>query len=181
MARVIGRRAVVLGGAGGIGFGCMLRAGQGLASPVEPLGKPKGPVILTVAGDIRCTNVGPEAQFDRSMIESLGPVTLRTTTIWTEGVQEFTGVPLARVLEVVEAGGGMIDALAINDYWAEIPVSDATESGPILAYLMNGQPMSRRDKGPLWVIYPYDADPSLHSEDIYARSVWQLRRMEIRD
>lgn len=38
--------------------------------------------------------------------------------------------------------------------------------------------MSVRDKGPLWVIYPYDSDPALQSEVTYARSIWQLVRIE---
>jgi hypothetical protein len=39
--------------------------------------------------------------------------------------------------------------------------------------------MSVRDKGPLWVIYPYDAVPEYKSERIYARSIWQLVSIEV--
>jgi hypothetical protein len=38
--------------------------------------------------------------------------------------------------------------------------------------------MSVRDKGPLWVIYPYDSD-DYRSEVIYSRSIWQLDRLEV--
>jgi hypothetical protein len=37
-----------------------------------------------------------------------------------------------------------------------------------------------RDKGPLWVVYPYDSKPDYQSELIYVRSIWQLAQMEFR-
>jgi hypothetical protein len=138
-----------------------------------------GAAILTVTGEIAVTNEGDAAVFDRAMLEALPAATIRTTTIWTDGVQEFTGVPLAALLETVGVEGGTIRATAINDYTVDIPVSDAVEDGPIVAYLLNGETMSVRDKGPLWVVYPYDADPDYQTEVIYSRSIWQLDRMEI--
>ena len=70
-------------------------------------------------------------------------------------------------------------ATAINDYAVEIPVSDAVVGGPIVAYFLNGEPMSVRDKGPLWIVYPFDADPHYQTEVIYSRSIWQLDRIEL--
>ncbi|CAN0586856.1 unnamed protein product, partial [Ectocarpus sp. 12 AP-2014] len=60
----------------------------------------------------------------------------------------------------------------------EVPVEDAVEDGPIIAYLSNGKPMSVREKGPLWIVYPYDSDPKFQTEVIYSRSIWQLDRLE---
>jgi hypothetical protein len=48
-----------------------------------------------------------------------------------------------------------------------------------VAYLRNGAEMSMRDKGPLWIVYPYDAKPDYQSELIYSRSIWQLDRIEV--
>jgi hypothetical protein len=58
-------------------------------------------------------------------------------------------------------------------------MSDAVEGGPIVAYLMNGEEMSIRDKGPLWVIYPYDSDADFRSEVVFTRSIWQLDRLVV--
>ncbi|OZA14153.1 MAG: hypothetical protein B7Y02_04980, partial [Rhodobacterales bacterium 17-64-5] len=49
---------------------------------------------------------------------------------------------------------------------------------PILAYEMDGAPMNVRDKGPIWVIYPYDDDSAWRTGTTYARSVWQLDRID---
>lgn len=163
--------------------GLALVLGLGLAgqAPAQTLPTPEGPVILTVTGSIGCTNRERAAEFDRKMLQAMDPVTLRTSTLWNDGVQTFTGVRLKTLLERVCATGSQIDAWALNDYWAEIPVTDAVEDGPILAYEQNGKALTVRDKGPLWIIYPYDANPDYQTEVIYTRSVWQLVRLELRD
>ena len=135
---------------------------------------PSGDVLLTVSGNISVTNVDGSAVFDAELLESLGGEVIKTTTIWTEGVQEFRGVSLAVLVESVGATSGTLIATAINDYIVEIPVSDAIVGGPILAYENNGNSMSVRDKGPLWLVYPYDSNEDYQTEVIYSRSIWQL-------
>jgi hypothetical protein len=145
----------------------------------DELGLPKQAVILTVSGDIAAVNVDDTAQFDLEMLMSLDPATIATTTIWTEGEQVFEGVALKTLLERLEVTAGTVLATAINDYTVEIPVTDAVDGGPIVAYFLNGNAMSVRDKGPLWIVYPYDDSADYRSEVIYSRSIWQLDRIEI--
>ena len=106
-------------------------------------------------------------------------MTIETSTIWTEGVNTFEGVPLKSLVDLAGAESGQLLASAINDYTIEIPVSDAVEGGPIVAFLFNGDRMSVRDKGPLWIIYPYDHSADYRSEVTYSRSIWQLDRIEV--
>jgi len=53
------------------------------------------------------------------------------------------------------------------------------EDGPLLAYLRNGETMSVRDKGPVWLIFPFDDEPKFQNEEYYSRSIWQLDQIEI--
>ncbi len=154
-----------------------------LASPVwaEELGMPEGDVLLTVSGAIQTQNVENKAQFDLAMLEALGEAVVETSTIWTDGIQTFQGVGLNVLVDRLGITGDTLRATAINNYAVEIPVSDAVEGGPIIAYKLNGETMSVRDKGPLWIIYPYDLDPAFRSEVIYSRSIWQLDRIEAMD
>ena len=152
-----------------------------VVGPADALDRPEGEVLLTVSGAIGVTNDGDTAVFDLAMLEALEQVTFTTTTIWTEGTQEFTGVSLRTLMDVLEIEGGTLKATAINDYAVDIPATDAIDGGPIIAYLRNGQTMSVRDKGPLWVVYPYDDNASYKTETIYARSIWQLDRMILLD
>ena len=131
--------------------------------------------VLTVTHD------GAATEYDLAALESLGAVTFETTTVWTEGTQSFTGVPLATLAMELDVDDGVFLASAINDYTIEIPVTDAVDGGPIIAFLNNGAPMSVRDKGPLWIVYPYDSSPEYQAEQIYARSIWQLDRIETKN
>ena len=144
----------------------------------QDLATPTGDVVLTIAGQIAITHVDDTAQFDLEMLESLKTETIRTTTIWTDGTRTFEGVSLATLVERVGIEGSELRATAINDYSVNIPLSDAVEGGLILAYRVDGNTMSVRDKGPLWVIYPYDSDSDYRTEVIYSRSIWQLDRLE---
>jgi hypothetical protein len=142
------------------------------------LPQPTGPVILTVTGEIGTSNGDGAARFDLEMLEALGATTFKTATIWTEGVQQFEGVSLKALTDTLGITSGKLRATAINDYSVEIPLSDAVEDGAIIAYRLDGETMSVRDKGPLWVVYPYDMNSDFRSEVVYSRSIWQLDRIE---
>ncbi len=135
--------------------------------------------LLTVSGDVGPNGNQNTWTFDRNALEALPSQSIETTTIWTEGVQSFVGVPLDVLLSHVQAEEGIMRAVALNDYAVTIPTSDAIAGGPIVAYLRDGKAMSVRDKGPLWIIYPYDANEAYQSEEIYARSIWQLNQLEV--
>lgn len=146
----------------------------------EDLPAPQGPVILTIEGAIEHTNVDGTARFDRKMLEGLGMVDITTGTPWFDGKMTFSGAPLAAVLERVGVQGDMIKAVALNDYETDIPVSDAKDTGVILAMKVNGRDMTVRDKGPIFVIYPYDSEDRLETQTYYSRSAWQVTRLIIR-
>lgn len=148
-------------------------------STAQEVPEPTGPVILTVSGQIDVTNVGDTLQFDRDAFAQLDQSQITTTTIWTDGRHEFQGVSLLSLTDILGVSNGTLLAKAVNDYSVEIPVSDAVEGGPIIAYKMDGEVMSVRDKGPLWVVYPYDSSPDYRTAVIHARSIWQLDRIEV--
>jgi len=151
----------------------------GVATATE-LPQPTGQIILTISGDIERRNAGEAAVFDRMMLESLGYVDVVTTTPWHDGKTTFSGVPLLQLLEYVGASGETIVAVALNDYEVEIPVSDAIETGVIAATKMNGNDMSVKEKGPIFIIYPYDSSDALQSQTYYTRSAWQVAELMIR-
>jgi len=146
----------------------------------EELGHPAGEVLLTVTGAIEASNSEDGARFDLDMLRTLPVTRYETTTIWTDGVQVFEGALLRDVLEAVGATGSELRAVALNDYAITFPVDGEEEDHALIAYRMNGDRMSVRNKGPLWIVYPYDADAAFRTEIIYARSIWQLHRIEIR-
>ncbi len=158
-------------------FGIILALG-GPAAGGDLLPTPQGKILLTVYGHIQKTNVGDTAQFDLAMLDALGRIEFETNTIWTDGSVTFTGVPLSALLDTLGVTSGTLKATAVNDYIIEIPVADVEPDAPIIAHHMNGEQMARRDKGPLWIVYPYDRDEKYQTEVTYSRSIWQLDRIE---
>jgi hypothetical protein len=133
-------------------------------------------VLLTVKGT-SSANTPVYATYTLAALQGLPKTNITTTTTWTQGPQQFEGVLLKTLLDIHSITAGTVIATAINAYETEIPVSDAVIGGPIIAYSLNGAAMSVRDRGPLWVVYPYDLHPDYQTEVVYARSIWQLDRI----
>ncbi|UXH76398.1 hypothetical protein [Roseateles amylovorans] len=149
-------------------------------APSPPLTAPTGPVVLSIGGALRHTNQGGRAEFDMAMLERLPQVSFRTQTPWYPTARKFTGPLLRDVLNLVGAQGQTIEAKAINDYKVILPVADIQRYDVIVARLIDDQPMPLRDKGPLFIIYPFDRHAELRNSVYYGRSAWQLKRLELR-
>ncbi len=103
----------------------------------------------------------------------------RTSTIWTKGEILFSGPRLSDVLELAKIGTGKVMLSAVNNYSVEMPRSFVGEDTPILAIRMNGEPFSLREKGPIWVVFPYDVSEEFKSAQHYALSIWQLTEIQV--
>jgi hypothetical protein len=154
----------------------------GLSAPAVAggLASPTGDVILDVSGSIAQSNAAAgHAQFDLPMLQQMPVAVIKTATPWFDGVHKLSGVKLSDLLKAVGAAGATIHAIALNDYMVEIPLADAEKDGVIIAYAYDDQPMSVRDKGPLWVIYPLTEHPDLNTPEIQSKMIWQLKAMTI--
>lgn len=138
-----------------------------------------GKVLLTVDGKISCTGADGKASFDAAMLERLGMVTIETNTPWYTGTMKFEGVPMSVLMKTVGSSGTKLTAVALNDYTTEIPISDFDQYKPILAIKRNGEYMPVKDKGPLFIVYPYDSNPELKSQKFYSKSAWQVARLTV--
>ncbi|GAA5628612.1 hypothetical protein Brsp05_03911 [Brucella sp. NBRC 12953] len=143
----------------------------------EPLARPAGKPILVISGKIANTNVGDTAQFDRDMLEALGLETVETANPWYDGRVRFEGVSIDKLMHLVGAEGTKVTAVALNDYVSSLPMEDFKKFNVILAMKRDGNYMAVRDKGPLFIIYPYDSDPQLQSQTYYTRSAWQVAKL----
>jgi hypothetical protein len=150
------------------------------ATYASALGAPTGRPILTISGKIAVTNKDGTAQFDRPMLEALGMTTIETTTPWYEGKVKFEGVSLDKLMKQVGATGQRVAVVALNDYTTEIPMEDFGKYNVILALKRDGEYMPVRDKGPLFIIYPFDSNPELKTQTYYVRSAWQVARIDVK-
>ncbi|MDH5798723.1 MAG: oxidoreductase [Paracoccaceae bacterium] len=160
-----------------LAFFCALVLNIPFTAFAEDISYPTGPVLLTVSGEISVVNQPDTALFDLAMLQSLPSRTITTTTIWTDGIQVFEGFPLQALVEKLGIEGGILRMVAKNDYAIEFPVHEIEPEAPVIAYFRNGSEMSVRDKGPLWLVYPYDSSLDYQTEVVFNRSIWQLDRI----
>jgi hypothetical protein len=151
------------------------------AAPAQTATPPRP--LLSVSG----RGLGPPAvdgrfAFEMAALEQLPQRKIVTATPWYSSANEFSG-PLLR--DVLAAAGSPAGAsgrarfIALNDYRVEIPLEDAQRFDVVVARLLNGKPMTVREKGPLFVIYPFDEQPQLRTATYYSRCIWQLKAIEL--
>jgi hypothetical protein len=177
MAGIVSRRHLgktLLGAAAAVIGGSTLRQANAAMLP-----QPSGKAILTIAGRITTTNEAGTARFDRDMLERLGVSGFQTSTPWYDGLVQFEGVRMDRLMQEVGAAGDTVVAYALNDYSTKIPMADFARYDVILALKRDGEYMPVRDKGPLFIVYPYDSSPELKHQRFYSRSAWQVAKLVV--
>lgn len=149
-------------------------------APARALEAPVGAVVLQLAGrGIGKPNRDGRAEFDMAMLERLSQRTITTVTPWYPNERAFSGPLLRDVLDAAQVSGERARLVALNDYRVEVPLADARQYDVIVARLLDGKPMGVREKGPLFVMYPFDQRPDLRNITYYSRCVWQLKAIEV--
>jgi hypothetical protein len=137
-------------------------------------------VLLTITNPT--LPAGPrEIRLTEADLKALPQVTVRTGNEFVSGVPRFVG-PLARdVVGLLGRGHATVAKLtAANDFAVEIDLAEFQQYDVILAMEQDGRPLSRRDKGPIWLIYPMDDHVNLQDPIYNNRLIWQLVRIELK-
>jgi hypothetical protein len=162
-------------------FGVALLAlALAMPSGALALAVPGEAVVLSVTGRVGTPNAGGRADFDMAMLAALPQTSYTVETPWFTDPSKFTGPLLRDVLAAAGAKGQTVRALALNDYRVDIPWDDIERYDVVLARLLDDRPMAVRDKGPLFVIYPFHTRRELRTAVYFSRCAWQLRGLEIR-
>ena len=168
-----------------------------LLAPAMALEPAKGPVVLTITGDIEDTNrpASQEAQdpffayhdrsftaaaeFDRAMLESLGmqSIDIEVDTL-IEPVQ-LEGPWLSDVLKAVGGEGKDITVLALDGFASEISAADLERFDWLLALKQDGRYLGLGQRGPTWLVYSRRDGKPLTEED-ELRWPWAAFLIEIK-
>ena len=139
------------------------------------------PFTVHAQSDLVVTVDGVVVQeYSVAELMSLPQRIIKTRTIWADGIQEFEGPSLSSIL--YDAGvttGQTLEFKSLDDFSIRIPTFTVSRIYPIVAIKHNGKQMHVRDSGPYRIIYPYDDDPSLKTEIVYARSVVMLSEINV--
>ena len=132
-------------------------------------------VLLTLTGAVRDGRV----ELTRADLEAMDWHQFATSTSVTSHRPEFRGVLMRDILAEAGAEGTSVRATALNDYVVEIPIEDFHRFDVLLALSMDGVPLTPRDKGPVWIVYPRDDHGVLADIRYDMRWVWQLVALHV--
>ncbi len=126
---------------------------------------------------------GPEnvevLEFSLDELRALPQTTIETENEFSDGIVSYSGPLVRDVLEHLTLDQSeMLRFVAANDYFVEIPTSDFRKYNVILAMEADGERLSRRDKGPLWLMYPISDHEELRDPLYIHRLIWQVDRIE---
>ncbi|WP_410499488.1 hypothetical protein [Chitinibacter sp. S2-10] len=148
----------------------LLLCGVAVAGEAE---KPK--VILSVQG-----KVAAPLELTLADLDKLPQKKMTVPTPWYPEPQTFEGPLLRDVMKLAKSkGGNTLKLQALNDYTIDIPGKDMQQYDVIVASRLNGQTMSVRAKGPLFIMYPFDQHEKLRNTEYYRRCAWQLKQIVV--
>lgn len=136
--------------------------------------------MLQIGGAIHAPDGARFIELDSAALRALPQQTVTTHTPWHDGVVTFSGPRLWDLLEPLKPAGKTLHLTALNDYSVDIPLSDLQRYQPVLAWQLNGKALSVRNKGPLFLIYPFDTYPELHNPLYYGRAIWQIKMITVK-
>lgn len=157
----------------------------------------KGPVILTVAGEISKTNRGPfnEArdsffkfheitfdralELDRAMLDKLKQGTVKVNAPQTDGPVVLKGALLSDLLEFLGVPeGASIRTVALDGFGTEISTEQIKANDWTLVVSQNGRPLGIGGQGPVWMVYtPSKVDAPEEEEQQWP---WALFYIEVK-
>lgn len=118
-------------------------------------------------------------QFTLEQLAALPQTTIVTENEFTDGAVEYRGPLVRDVLEHLALDeSDTIRFTAANDYYVDVPTDDFRKYNVILALEADGTPLSRRDKGPLWLMYPLSDHSELRAPVYNTRLIWQVVRID---
>lgn len=131
--------------------------------------------ILTIKGKI---GTG-EQRYTYKQLKALPNFQIKTETIWTDSSHTYSAISIETLLNTVKAQGQTLKLIALNDYSVDVPIETLLKHKAFLAYEQDGKKMRIRNKGPLWLLYPFSDNPEINTPLYQSHSVWQLKTIEV--
>ncbi|MFQ2851995.1 hypothetical protein ACK3YO_00620 [Aeromonas caviae] len=121
-----------------------------------------------------------EITLDEAALAALPQVEFETATPWTLGTHRYRGPTLKSVLAAQQVdSASAIDVAALNGYQQRVDLSLFAKVPLTLVRYQDDKPLTRRNKGPLWLLVPLSAHPDMDVSAIHNNMVWQMIRIEV--
>ena len=121
-----------------------------------------------------------EITLDEAALAALPQVEFETATPWLLGTHGYRGPALKSVLAAQQVdSASAIDVAALNGYQQRVDLSLFAKVPLTLVRYQDDKPLTRRNKGPLWLLVPLSAHPDMDVSAIHNNMVWQVIRIEV--
>jgi hypothetical protein len=164
----------------------------------------RGPVLLTVSGDIATANRGAldpaldqmlfkhGVAFDKAMeldaaaLYRMPKVTIKPTLEYDAKVHALSGPLVTTVLEsagVALSGAVLVGLRAVDGYNVVLSLADLRNYRMIIATHMDGRPLALGGLGPQWAVYDADQLPDFKDKPLkerFALCPWGLYHIEVK-
>ena len=109
-----------------------------------------------------------EITLDEAALAALPQVEFETATPWTLGTHRYRGPTLKSVLAQQQVdSASAIDVAALNGYQQRVDLSLFAKVPLTLVRYQDDKPLTRRNKGPLWLLVPLSAHPDMDVSAIH--------------
>lgn len=138
-----------------------------------------GQPIYDITGHIDAAK-GPSIPISADEMAAIGATEI-STTIFVMGTEphKVKGVLMRDLVKYAGGQGNSVKIIALDGYAMDIPMSDFNKYDAVVATEIDGKPLTVRDHGPAWLIYPASQHPELKDTVYESRSVWQIKTIEI--
>lgn len=116
---------------------------------------------------------------DEAALAALPQTEFKTATPWTTGTHSYRGPTLASVLSSQGIQASLLEVSALNGYQQQLDLALFEQVPLTLVRYEDDKPLTRRNKGPLWLLMPFSAHPDLDVPVIHSCMVWQVIRIEV--
>jgi hypothetical protein len=120
-----------------------------------------------------------QLKISRSELEKLPPYTITTSTNFTTK-DTFVGAKVSDFIKNYEVTGSKIRAFSWDTYSFTLTIDEAVKYNAIIAYKKSGKYMNVSELGPFAIIYPRDENPELERLSVDAKTVWQVKMLEVK-
>lgn len=164
-----------------------------LATPLSAQTPVRGPIILTVSGNVSNPSRGPvgendkffaynevnfdaAAQFDYAALQGMGMVTVKADFPMGGEVHAFQGPLLSDVLAAAGATGSTVTVKALDGYQVDLDLAGAVANGAVIALKRDGIPFALGDYGPTQLVFPRAerADLAGMNDDTWIYSIYYI-------
>lgn len=122
---------------------------------------------------------GTQITFTREDLAALPQTEFTTSTPWTTKPHHYQGPQLRLLMEKLPQPVQSIRVFAVNGYASEISAAELQKYPYVLTMQQDGKNLTLRNKGPLWILLPFDEQPGLSAnQTILNQSVWQVDKIK---